>query len=208
MKKIAILLCVMTLGACTFPTTPQDGDLMNATHQFQPELFTSGARGVAIVSMSDNVSDTGWFGKNYTNGLAFKNTQSGEAFFLSTKKGSNDYDTAMLTVGEYEVTNLYMQYVYTTTSQVGNTTIVTTHVDTDDHFEGDKKIRFTVRPGVVTYIGHIDLVRAENVVSSDGVKKPNSFNISDKSADIPERQIKKWKQKFGTDYAVNVATVQ
>lgn len=208
MKKLILFVSLLAVSACAFPTSPRDGDLLNATHQFQPALFASGARGQVIVSMSDNVSDTGWFGRNYTNGMAFKNLRSGEVFFLSTIKGDREYDTAMLTVGEYEVTNLYLQYVYTTTSQIGNQTITTTHIETDDHYEGDNKIRFTVSPGRVTYIGHIDLIRSENTVASDGVRRPNTFKISDRSADIPARQQKKWRDTFGTDYVVELATVK
>lgn len=207
MKKTALYALTMVLAACAFPRTPGDGDLLNATHNFQPELFSSGARGQVIVSLADNVSDDGWFGKNYTDGIAFKNLQSGEVFFLSTKKGVRDYDTAMLTIGEYEVTNLYLQYVYTTTSSAGNTTITTTHVETDENYQGDCRIRFTVRPGRVSYIGHFDLIRAENRVGADGVALRNSFKLSDHAADIPQKQRDKWRRMFGVDFDVAPAKI-
>ncbi len=208
MSKVFVVICCFLMCGCTFPTTPQDGDLLNATHQFQPEMFNSGARGVVVVSLSDNVSKNGWFGRKYIDAMAFKNLQSGEAFFLSTQMGNKEYDTAMLTIGEYEVTNLYMQYIYTTTSQVGNQTITTTHIETDEHYENDDKIRFFVKPGQVSYIGNIKLVRSENEVRSDGKKVPNTFKIEDKSADIPVKQQKKWLKQFGTDYVVDIMHVK
>lgn len=208
MKKLFFIICSALLAGCTFPSTPYDGDLLNATHQFKPEMFDSGARGVVIVSLTDNVSKNGWFGRKYTDAMAFKNLQSGEVFFLSTHMGEKEYDTAMLTIGEYEVTNLYMQYVYTTTSQVGNQTVTTTHIETDEHYENDDKIRFVVKPGQVSYIGNVNLIRSENVVRNDGKAVPNTFKIEDKSADIPAKQQKKWQKMFGTDYVVDIMNVK
>lgn len=208
MKKIFSIIGCLLIGGCAIPTTPQDGDLLNATRQFKSKMFDSGARGVVIASLTDNVSKGGWFGRKYSDTMAFKNLQSGEVFFLSTNLAGKEYDTAMLTIGEYEVTNLYLQYVYTTTTQIGNQTITTTHIETDEHYENDDKIRFVVKPGQVSYIGNVKLLRRENEVRNDGKIRTNTFKIEDRSADIPHKQQKKWRKLFGTDYVVDIMKVK
>lgn len=208
MNKLILGLAVLGLGACTVPSTPGEGNLLNGSKEFRSKLFETGARGEVIVSMSDNVSDDGWFGKNYDNIVAFKNLQSGEVYSLKTKLGDKEYDWAMLPIGEYEVTNLYLQYVYTTTQSYGNTTRVTTHIDTIDNFEGDSKIRFTVKPGVVSYIGNLEMIMPENKIERDGRYAGRSFKIEDRSAKITDKQKKKWDKEFGQSYVVNLATVK
>ncbi len=207
-RMISLLFCCLGLAACAFPMTPTENGLITATKQFQPALFETGARGEVVTSLADNVSDDGFFSTNYTNILAFRNVQSGEVFSVSTLLGKKKYDSAMLSIGTYEVVNLYLQYVYTTTETYGTTRVTTTHVVTDEHYEGDKKIRFTVRPGEVTYIGHFDLIKADNEVLPDGSVPVNSFKISDKSADISEEQKAKWFSEFGKDFVVRLATVK
>lgn len=208
MNKLILGLAVLGLGACAVPSTPGEGNLLNGSKEFRSKLFESGARGEVIVSMSDNVSDDGWFGKNYDNIVAFKNLQSGEVYSLKTKLGDTEYDWAMLPIGEYEVTNLYLQYVYTTTQSYGNTTHVTTHVDTIDNFEGNSKIRFNVKPGVVSYIGNLEMIMPENKIERDGRYAGRSFKIEDRSAKITDKQKKKWDKEFGQSYVVNLATVK
>ncbi len=208
MRKVGLLVLLLAVGACSFPSTPGEGNLLHGVRQFQAPLFEYGARGEVIVSMADNVSKTGFFGKNYENIMAFRNVQSGEEFYLKTKLGKQPYDTAMLTIGEYEVTNLYLQYTYVTTEHMGNTTVTTTHIVRDEHFEGDDKIRFVVKPGRVTYIGHIDLIKPENQVAADGRIPTNSYRISDKSDQIPDKQAQKWRREFGADYVVDMMTVK
>lgn len=208
MNKLILGLAVLGLGACTVPSTPGEGNLLNGSKEFRSKLFETGARGEVIVSMSDNVSDDGWFGKNYDNIVAFKNLQSGEVYSLKTKLGDKEYDWAMLPIGEYQVTNLYLQYVYTTTQSYGNTTRVTTHIDTIDNFEGDSKIRFTVKPGVVSYIGNLEMIMPENKIERDGRYAGRSFKIEDRSAKITDKQKKKWDKEFGQSYVVNLATVK
>lgn len=208
MNKLILGLAVLGLGACAVPSTPGEGNLLNGSKEFRSKLFESGARGEVIVSMSDNVSDDGWFGKNYDNIVAFKNLQSGEVYSLKTKLGDKEYDWAMLPIGEYQVTNLYLQYVYTTTQSYGNTTRVTTHIDTIDNFEGDSKIRFTVKPGVVSYIGNLEMIMPENKIERDGRYAGRSFKIEDRSAKITDKQKKKWDKEFGQSYVVNLATVK
>lgn len=207
MKKLIFLSFFFLMG-CVFPQTPSSDSLIVATKQFRPELFASGARGEVIVSMSDNVSDDGFFSTNYTNLIAFRNVQSGEVYSLNTLLGEKAYDTAMLSIGTYEVINLYLQYVYTTTEVYGSMQTTTTHVVTDEHYEGDKKIRFTVKPSEVVYIGHINFIKAENTVRPDGSIPVNTFQISDKSKNIPEEQRQKWQQEFGKDFVVRLATVK
>lgn len=208
MKKILLLTLALALGACTFPSTPTETNLLNGAKQHRAELFESGARGEVILSMSDNVSDDGWFGKNYENKVAFKNIHTGEMYFLRTKLDDRDYDWAMLPIGEYEVTNLYLEYVYTTSERQGNMTVVTTHVETIAHFEGGKNIRFRIKPGEITYVGNFEMVKAENKVDAEGRHPTNSFKIEDRSAKIPERQKKIWEKEFGRDYVVRLATVE
>lgn len=210
MDKLWILLIcwLCFIGGCTFPQTPTSGGLVTATKQFRPELFQSGARGEIIVFMADNISDDGFFSTNYTNVMAFKNMGSGEVFFVKTLLGENAFDTAMVPIGQYEVVNLFLQYVYTTTEQTGNTTITTTHVISDEHYENGKKIRFSVKPGEVTYIGHFDLIKPENAVNPDGTIPTKTFKISNKSNEISQKQQQEWLKQFGTDYVVRPATVQ
>ena len=207
MKKF-ILLVLFLLSGCAFPSTPTSDGLIIATKQFRPELFASGARGEVIISMSDNVSDDGFFSTNYTNLIAFRNVQSGEVYSLNTLLGEKAYDTAMLSIGTYEVINLYLQYVYQTTEVYGSMQTTTTHIVTDEHYEGNSKITFTVKPEEVVYIGHIDFIKAENTVRPDGSVPVNKFKISDKSKDIPEEQRQKWQREFGKDFVVRLATVK
>jgi hypothetical protein len=208
MNKLILGLSLLGLCACAFPSVPREGNLLNGSKEFRSALFESGARGEVIVSMSDNVSDDGWFGKNYENVVAFKNLQSGEVYNLKTKLGDSDYDWAMLPIGEYEVTNLYLQYIYTSSQQIGNTTHVTTHIETLEHFEGDKKIRFNVKPGIVSYIGNIEMVMPENKVNLDGRYASRMFKIEDRSAKISDKQKKKWETEFGQLYIVNLAAAK
>jgi hypothetical protein len=208
MNKLVLGFAALGLCACTFPHTPGEGDLIGGTQEFRGELFESGARGEIILSMSNNVSDDGWFGRNYENMIAFKNLQSGEVFNMRTKLGGADYDWAMLPIGQYEVTNLYLQYVYTTSQQIGNTTQVTTHVETLENFENGKKIRFNVKPGVVSYIGNFDMIMPENKIDKEGRHLGRSFKIEDRSAKIPDSQKQKWKKEFGRSYVVDLAAVK
>ncbi|MDR0726669.1 MAG: hypothetical protein LBF37_01245 [Rickettsiales bacterium] len=208
MKKIILGFCVLGLCACAFPNTPGEGNLLNGSKEFREPLFESGARGEVIISMSDNVSDDGWFGKNYENVVSFKNMQSGEVYSLKTKLGDKEYDWAMLPIGEYEVTNLYLQYTYTTSQQVGNTTHTTTHIETLEDFQGKSKIRFNVKPGVVSYIGNIELIMPENKIDLDGRYASRTFKIEDCGAKISDKQKKKWEKEFGQSYVVNLATVK
>lgn len=208
MKRIILSLAVLGLGACAFPAVPGDADILNGSKEFRKELFDTGARGEIILSMTDNVSDDGWFGKNYENIIAFKNIQTGEVYNLTTKLGENDYDWAMLPIGEYQVTNLYLQYTYTSRQQVGNTTHVTTHIETIDHFEGDKTIRFRVKPGVVSYVGNFEMILPEAKVDLEGRYKMRSFKIEDRSAKIPDDQKQEWQEEFGQMYIVNMATAK
>lgn len=204
---MSLIVCFAVAG-CALPQTPNEGDLLRASRQFRPVLFESGARGVVITSLSDNVSDDGFFGVNYNDIIAFKNIKTNEVFYMSTILDGNKYDTAMLPIGTYEVTNLYLQYVYTTTEYYGNTQVVRTVVETDEHYEGDSKIRFTVRPQEVTYIGHFTLTKTDNEVSADGHVKANSFSITDKSDEISPTQKIDWKDEFGQDFVVRLAKVQ
>jgi hypothetical protein len=107
------------------------------------------------------------------------------------------------------VTNLYLQYSYTTCQQVGNTRQCTTHLETIENFEGNSKIRFNVKPGSVSYIGNIELIQPDNKVSTDGkAVLARTFKIEDRSAKIPVRQKEKWEREFGKDYVVNLATAK
>lgn len=209
MRKLFLILVVCLAAAgCACPQTPNESDLLRASRQFRPALFESGARGVVIASLSDNVSDDGFFGVNYNNIMAFRNIKTNEVFYMSTILDGNKYDTAMLPIGTYEVTNLYLQYIYTTTEQYGNTQVVRTVVETDEHYEGNSKIRFTVRPQEITYIGHFALNKTDNEVAADGHVKANSFSISDKSDEISFSQKNDWQKKFGQDFVVRLAQVQ
>ena len=209
MRKLFLILSVcLTVVGCAFPQTPNESDLLRASRQFRPTLFNSGARGVVITSLSDNVSDDGFFGVNYNDIVAFKNIKTNEVFYMSTILDGNKYDTAMLPIGVYEVTNLYLQYIYTTTEQYGNTQVVRTVVETDEHYEGNSKIRFTVRPQEVTYIGHFALTKTDNEVSADGHVKANSFSITDKSDEISDKQKMDWQKEFGQNFVVRLAKVQ
>lgn len=209
MRKLfwELIVCLAVVG-CAIPQTPNESDLLRGSRQFRQELFESGARGVVIASLSDNVSDDGFFGVNYNDIIAFKNIKTNEVFYMSTILDGNKYDTAMLPIGTYEVTNLYLQYIYTTTEHYGNTTVVRTVVETDEHYEGDSQIRFTVRPQEVTYIGHFALNKTDNEVAADGHVKANSFSITDKTDDISFSQRDEWQQLFGQDFVVRLAKVQ
>lgn len=209
MRKLFLMLIVcLTVVGCAFPQTPNESDLLRGSRQFRSALFNSGARGVVITSLSDNVSDDGFFGVNYNDIIAFKNVKTNEVFYMSTILGGNKYDTAMLPIGTYEVTNLYLQYIYTTTEYYGNTQVTRTVVETDEHYEGDSKIRFMVRPQEITYIGHFALNRTDNEVTADGHVKANSFSIIDKSAEISGNQKNDWYKQFGQDFVVRLAKVQ
>ncbi len=208
LKRFFVLLTLTLVGACACPLTPQDGDLLRATKQFQPELFNYGARGVVILSMSDNVSDDGWFGKNYTDTVKIKNKNTNDVFFLSTKKGKNDFDTAMLPVGRYTVDSLYLVYVYQTTEQYGNTTYVTTHVETDEGYENGKKISFDVRAGEVAYLGHFDLIKRKISLTDNDDATVNDFELTDKSSAISAEQKSLWKKQFGKDFVARKASVK
>ena len=206
MNKLFGIVGLMGLCACAFPSTPGEGNLLNGSKQFKSELFQSGARGEIVVQMSDNVSSDGFFGIDYDNMIAFKNTQSGEVFFL--KMDSCGYDWAMLPVGQYQVTNLYLQSSYTTQYQFGNTTHVQTHIERIEHFEGNDKIVFNVKPGTVSYIGHFNLIKPDNKVAKDGKINVNTYKITDDSAKIPEKMKSKWFKEFGQNYVVGLATVK
>lgn len=208
LKNFFILLMLAFVGACACPLTPEDGDLLRATKQFQPKLFNYGARGVAILSMSDNVSDDGWFGKNYTDTMKIKNKNTNDVFLLSTKKGKKEFDAAMLPVGRYTVDSIYLSYVYQTTEHYGNTTYVTTHVETDEGYENGRKISFDVRAGEVVYLGHFDLIKRKINVSADDEATVNDFKLTDKSSSIPAEQKSLWKKQFGKDFVARAATVK
>lgn len=204
MKRFLAIITLFGLAACAFPRTPDESDLLNGAKQFRPELFNSGARGQVIASISDNASSSGFFGKKYRDVVAFKNLQSGAVSYLATRIEDKDYDAAMLPIGKYQVVNLYMEYIYTTTQHTRNATITTTHVEKHEHFEGNKKITFDVKPGEVTYLGHIDLIKSDNAVDKEGAKIVNAFKISDKSADIPSSQKQTWEKEFGKPFVARM----
>lgn len=209
MKNIFLILTSIYLTACAFPLTPGEGNLLNGTRQFRGELFNSGARGVAVVSMSDNVSKTGFFGRSYEQVMSFKNLNSGEPFYFKTEMGGDEYDWAMLPVGKYEITNLYLQYSYTTCQTIGNSQHCTTHVETIEDFQGNDKIRFTVRPGAVVYVGNIDLIVPDNTVNTDGkISTGREYKITDQSAKIPQDIKDDWRKEFGRDYIVGLASAK
>lgn len=88
MRKLFLILSVcLTLVGCAFPQTPNESDLLRASRQFRPALFNSGARGVVITSLSDNVSDDGFFGANYNDIVAFKNIKTNEVFLYEYHLG-------------------------------------------------------------------------------------------------------------------------
>ena len=207
MKKLSMLFALCSLlSACTFPLTPGEGNLLNGSKQHRAELFESGARGQVIVSMTDNISSDGFFfGKKYEQKVSFKNLGSAEVFHLSTKLGSKEFDTAMLPIGDYEVTNLYLQYVYTTTHRQGNAMVTTTHIETIEHFENNNKVQFSVKPAEVAYLGNIELIKADNKVDAEGKRALNSFKITDESAKISDKQKSKWEKEFGKPLVVRLA---
>jgi hypothetical protein len=207
MKKLILFAAALALGACAFPSTPSEGDLVAGTRQYRPELFASGARGQVIMSISDNVSSSGFFGKKYRDVAAFKNVQNGTAFYLDAKLGDKDFAAAMLPIGKYEITNLYMEYIYTTTQRNGNTTIITTNIETHSHFEGKNKITFDVKPGEVAYLGNIELVKGENAVDNEGAKLADTFKITDDSAGIPDARKTEWEKEFGRPFIVRLPSV-
>lgn len=207
-RFLSLFLCLLVV-ACAIPATPEDGDLINATKQFRRELFEGGARGEVILSMSDNVSGGGFFSTKYDNVMRFRNIGSGEVFNMTTRRGKNVFDMAMLSVGTYEIENLSLEYTYTTTEQIGNQRIIRTHLVTDDNFQNDKKIRFTVKPGEVVYIGHFYLIKPENVaVGASSETQKNNFKIVDDSSTFTEVQKFLWEEKFGVPFVVRLAKVQ
>jgi hypothetical protein len=212
MKNIIYLAAALVLGACAFPRTPDDGDLIRATRQFQPELFASGARGEIIVKMHDDqTDDAGWFGKKYTNVLYYRNTSSGEAGYLEMKpkSSSSDYAAAMLPIGDYEVSNLKLSYVWTESRRQGNMTITTTHLEEHDGFLGGDRLSFNVRAGMVLYIGDIALRMGDNTVSkNDRSINARGYEISDKSAEIPAGRKAEWESEFGKPMDIGMIQIQ
>jgi hypothetical protein len=196
-------------GACSFPKTPGEGNLLNASLQHHSEIFEQGGRGQIILSMSDNLSSDGFFGTVYDNIMSFKNKQTGEMYFVKTKLGGDEFATAMLPIGEYEVTNLYLRYVYTTTQRQGNMTVTTVHVITHEHFEQDKVITFAVKPQEVVYLGHFQMEKPEKgATNKDGSLKMPSFKLEDDSDNIGDEQRREWKEEFGKDFIVRFASVR
>jgi len=207
MKKILFLL--FALSACAFPSTPGDVNLVGATKQYRAKLFESGARGQVVVQLADNVSTGGFFGKKYRNVMAFKNVQSGEVLFLQSRQDKQEeFDTAMLPIGKYEITNLYLEYVTVRTYQQGNMRVTETNVEKHEHFQRPYTITFDVKPGEVSYIGRIELVKGDNVVDPEGAKMTNTFKIIDKSAEIPDELRQKWETEFGRPLTVNLAVAK
>ena len=169
-------------------------------------IFTTSQENLDICTKSSNLQREGKLNYFYT--YLHIHQKTNEVFYMSTILDGNKYDTAMLPIGAYEVTNLYLQYIYTTTEQYGNTQVVRTVVETDEHYEGNSKIRFTVRPQEVTYIGHFALTKTDNEVSADGHVKANSFSITDKSDEISDKQKMDWQKEFGQNFVVRLAKVQ
>ncbi|MDR1071300.1 MAG: hypothetical protein LBL21_01500 [Rickettsiales bacterium] len=211
MKAIYFLVAAM-LAACAFPRTPSDGDLLRATRNFQPELFASGARGEIIVKMHDDLTDdSGWFGRKYTNIFMYKNASSGETGYLEMhpKDEDDEYAAAMLPIGDYEVSDLKLRYVYTTTTQTGNMRTITTHVEEYSGFAGNDKLTFNVGAGKVLYIGDIELHKGDNSVSEDDrTINTNSYKISDKSAEIPADKKDAWEKEFGKPIVSGLISVR
>jgi len=207
MRRLSFAIVAFVLAGCAFPSTPSETNLIAGAMQFQPELFDSGARGEIIVSLSDNVSKSGFFGKIYSNNFAFKNLQNGNVYYIKTNVKGDMFKTAMLPIGKYQATNLYLEYIYTRTYRQGNTTVTETIIERHEHFEGNNKITFDVKPGEVAYIGHIELVKGENRVDAEGAKIANHFKLSDKSSEIPEESRAEWEQKFGRPFVVRLASV-
>jgi hypothetical protein len=200
----------LSLAACGFPRQPGEGNLLNMSLDHHKEIFEQGGRGQIIMSMTDNLSDDSFLlGIVYDNVMVFQNKQTGEQYFLKTKLGSKKYATAMLPLGEYEVSNLYMRYTYQTRQQMGNTVVVTTHVVTYDHFEQGKVISFDVKPGEVIYIGNFEMIKPEKgSIEKDGSLKMPGFKLTDKSGDIGQSQVAEWKTEFGKPFEVRLAKVR
>jgi hypothetical protein len=200
------------LAACAFPRTPSDGDLLRATRNFQPELFASGARGEIIVKMHDDLTDgSGWFGKKYTNILTYKNASSGEAGYLEMFPKDDDaqYAAAMLPIGDYEVADLKLQYIYTTTQQNGNVRTITTHIEEYSGFAGNDRLTFNVGAGKALYIGDVELHKGDNSVSKeDRTVDTNSYKIADKFSEIPADKKEKWEKEFGRPVEVGLIRIQ
>ncbi|MDR1027233.1 MAG: hypothetical protein LBL46_02340 [Rickettsiales bacterium] len=205
MKKLLTLAMSFALAACAWPRTPTDGDLFRATRQFQPELFATGSRGEVVVKMHDDQTSTGWFGKKYSNILNYKNVASKEAGYLEMKTGETEYATAMLPIGDYEITGMKLLYVWTETQRQGNVTITTTHIEEHDGFMGADKLAFSVRAGRVIYLGDIALHLGDNAVSKDdrSVNK-STYKITDKSAEISADQKREWEEEFGRPLEVGL----
>ena len=203
MKKIVFLVLALSLSACSIPRTPTDVDLLSASTQFREKLFETGARGQIILGMSDNISSTGFFSTNYEDVAEIKNIKTGEVYTLRTKLKRNAYDSIMLPVGDYVITNLYLEYTYTTSTQVGNQRIVEYHVKRLEHFEGKNKLSFSVKSKEVTYLGDIKLIKFDNKSDSKD-KFAGAYKLENNSDNIPAKQKKKWKNTFGKDYSVRL----
>ncbi len=207
MKKIGLLILVLSVFACSMPRTPTDADLLSASTQFREELFESGARGQVILGMSDNISSTGFFSTNYEDVVEIKNIKTGEVYYMRTKLNRNAYDTIMLPVGDYLITNLYLEYTYTTSTQVGNQRIVEYHVKRLEHFEGKNKLTFSVKSKEVVYLGNIKLIKLDNKQDTKD-KFAGMYKLENNSTSVPEKQKKKWKKTFGKDYSVRLIGVK
>lgn len=207
MKNVAILIVGLGLWGCAIPKTPSDVDLHDGARHFRSELFDTGSRGQIILSASDNISKDGFFGINYTNIIEVENLQTAEKFTLLVDADSKKtlYDTAMLPIGKYRVTDAMLQNISETRSYVGNTTVTSTEVTQFKNFFGNRKIEFDVRPKEVIYLGHFDFVKGDPRVSKDGAKMLNKLNISDKSKEIPNEQKQKWKAEFGKSFEIRLA---
>lgn len=203
MRKISLLILSLSLFACSIPRIPTDADLLSASTQFREELFESGARGQVILGMSDNLSSTGFFSTNYEDIAEIKNIKTGEIYYMRTKLKRNAYDSIMLPVGNYEITNLYLEYTYKTSTQVGNQRIVELHIKRLEHFEGQDKLSFSVKSNEVSYLGDIKLIKLDN--KNDAKDKfVGTYKLENNSANVPEKQKKKWKNTFGKDYSVRL----
>ncbi|MDR2686030.1 MAG: hypothetical protein LBB23_04665 [Rickettsiales bacterium] len=205
MKNFLIFVVVAMLAACSFPKTPGEGSLMNGTRQYRPELFNSGARGQVIIQLSDTASKGGIFGKKYKKYAAFKNVQTGEAHYLTTSK-QGGLDAAMLPIGKYQMTNLFLQFVTTRTYRQGNVQITETIIEKHEHFEGNSKITFDVKPGEITYIGNLELIKGDNKVDDEGAKISNTFKIADKSAEIEPDDREEFEKELGGKFIVRLMT--
>lgn len=206
MKKFLTIAMACALAGCVIPKTPDAVDLRDGARQFRPELFDTGSRGQVILSMSDNLSGDGFFDMSYTNIIEFENIQSNEKFSLRVdSEGEPLYDTAMLPIGRYRVSDLMLQYITTSNSYVGNTRVTTTEVNQIKGFIDGRKVEFDVKPKEVVYIGHFYLIKGENKVTKDGAQMLNRLAISDNSKDIPAGKKAEWKDEFGKSFNVRIA---